>query len=141
MKATAQAGSNIAFVKYWGTLDPELHLPLNSSISLTLDQANTLVTIEFSPHVSEGQDQIVLEGQPAEGRLRRRVVHFLDHLRRLAGTDQPARVATRSTFPVATGLAASASLFAGLTVAGLAALGLSMTEREMTTSSPRVLVT
>ncbi len=42
MKATAQAGSNIALVKYWGSLDPELHLPLNNSLSLTLDQAEEL---------------------------------------------------------------------------------------------------
>lgn len=128
MKATAQAGSNVAFVKYWGALDPSLHLPLNNSISLTLDQANTIVTVEFSPHVE--WDEVVLEGQPAQGRLRERVVRFLDQLRNLAGAQDRARVASRSTFPVATGLAASASLFAGLTVAGLAALGLALHERE-----------
>lgn len=135
MKATAQAGANIAIVKYWGALDAELHLPLNNSISLTLDQATTLVTVEFSPHVGEeaGADVIQLEGRRAEGRPRERVVRFLDHLRRLAGTSDRARVASQSTFPVATGLAASASLFAGLAVAGLAALGLSLDPREVST--------
>ena len=135
MKATAQAGANIAFVKYWGALDPELHLPLNNSISLTLDQATTLVTVEFSPHVGEdvGEDVIELEGRRAEGRVRERVVRFLDHLRRLSGTDERARVASQSTFPVATGLASSASLFAGMAVAGLAALGLALEPREVST--------
>ncbi len=131
MKATAQAGSNIAFVKYWGALDPELHLPLNNSISLTLDQANTLVTIEFSPHIAE--DMVTLEGQPAQGKVAGRVVRFLDHLRGLGGTRDHARVASKSTFPVATGLAGSASLFAAMTVAGLATLGLVRDAREVST--------
>lgn len=131
MKATAQAGSNIALVKYWGALDPELHLPLNNSLSLTLDQANTLVTVEFSPHI--GEDRVELEGQPTQGAARERVIRFLDHLRELGDAHQPAHVASRSTFPVATGLASSASLFAGLAVAGLAALGLSFDERRIST--------
>ena len=66
MKATALAGSNIAFVKYWGALDPEAHLPLNNSISLTLDQANTLVTIEFSPHIGHDVVEHAAEVHAAE---------------------------------------------------------------------------
>jgi diphosphomevalonate decarboxylase len=131
MKATARAGSNIAFVKYWGALDPELNLPLNSSLSLTLDQAYTLVTIEFSPHI--GQDTIELELAPATGGPREQVIRHLGHLRALAGTDWPARMVSRSTFPVATGIAGSASLYAAMTVAGLAALGLTPEERTVST--------
>ncbi len=131
MKATAKAGSNIAFVKFWGEMDPTLHLPLNSSLSMTLDQAYSIVTVEFSPHYA--QDEVDLEGVQAEGPRRERVVRFLDYLRALARVSLPARVAARTTFPVATGLASSASLFAALTVAGLAALGLSRDERTMST--------
>ena len=131
MKATALAGSNVAFVKYWGALDARLNLPLNNSLSLTLDQANTLVTIEFSPHA--GQDRVELEGRPVTGPVAERVVRHLDRLRQLAGSEQPARVASKSSFPVATGLASSASLFAAMTVAGLAALGLSFSERTVST--------
>jgi len=129
MKATAIAGSNVAFVKYWGCLDPDLNLPLNSSVSLTLDQAHTILTVEFSPHI--GQDTIELEGRPVSGAPRERIIRHLDDLRQLAGTNEPARVASRTSFPVATGLASSASLFAALTVAGLAALGLSFDERTV----------
>ncbi len=131
MKATAQANANIAFVKYWGALDLELNLPLNSSLSLTLDQASTVVTVEFSPHIES--DTIELEGRRVSGEPAQRVIRHLDHLRRLAGAGDRARVASRSTVPVATGLATSASLYAGLTVAGLAALGLALNERTVTT--------
>jgi diphosphomevalonate decarboxylase len=131
MKATAQANTNIAFVKYWGALDPALNLPLNDSLSLTLDQANTIVTVEFSPHV--GHDTVELETRPSTGPAAEGVVRHLDRLRRLAGVDQPARVASQSTVPVATGLATSASLYAGLTVAGLAALGLVFDQRTVST--------
>lgn len=131
MKATAQANTNIAFVKYWGALDPELNLPLNSSLSLTLDQAHTIVTVEFSPHLE--RDTVELETRPTPGPVAAGVIKHLDRLRRLAGVEQPARVISRSTVPVATGLATSASLYAGLTVAGLAALGLVYDERTVST--------
>ena len=39
--ATAQACANLAFVKYWGKRDTSLNLPLNNSISMTLDGART----------------------------------------------------------------------------------------------------
>jgi diphosphomevalonate decarboxylase len=131
MKATALAGSNVPIVKYWGALDLERNLPLNDTISLTLDQANTLVTIEFSPHV--GQDRVEMEGHPTSGAPAERVTRHLDHLRRLAGAHEPARVASRSTVPAATGLATSASFYAAMTVAGLAALGIAIDERTAST--------
>ena len=131
MKATALAHANIAIVKFWGVLDADLNLPLNDSLSLTLDQADTVVTVEFSPHVAE--DRVELDGLPAPDLARQRVVRHLDRLRALAHEGAPARVAARSTFPAATGLASSASLFAGLTVAGLAALGISTDRRTAST--------
>ncbi len=43
-KATAVAGSNIAFIKYWGNYDDDLRIPNNGSISMTLDNATTTTT-------------------------------------------------------------------------------------------------
>ena len=47
MKATVRAGSNIAFIKYWGVRDPALFLPLSNSISMTLADAFTTTTVEW----------------------------------------------------------------------------------------------
>ena len=38
---TAQAGTNIALVKYWGKRDAELNLPATGSLSLTLKELGT----------------------------------------------------------------------------------------------------
>ena len=46
-KATARAGSNIAFIKYWGVADQRLNLPLNNSISMTLGALHTTTTVEW----------------------------------------------------------------------------------------------
>ncbi|MEZ4674226.1 MAG: hypothetical protein R2932_08300 [Caldilineaceae bacterium] len=36
LKATVRAGSNIAFIKYWGVDDATINLPQTDSISMTL---------------------------------------------------------------------------------------------------------
>ena len=56
LKATARAGSNIAFIKYWGVQPGPLgerHVPLNNSISLTLADAYTLTTVEWDEGAGE----------------------------------------------------------------------------------------
>ena len=47
MKKTARAHTNIALVKYWGKADEELIIPMNGSVSLTLDHFYTDTTVEF----------------------------------------------------------------------------------------------
>ena len=51
-KATVSAPANIAFIKYWGARDLERAIPMNSSISMTLDHCVTRFTVE----VLETQD-------------------------------------------------------------------------------------
>src|SRR5262249_53245236 len=62
-----------------------------------------------------------------------RVSTHLDVLRQRLNMNQRARVESANNFPMGTGIASSASSFAALTVAGVAAAGVSLTERELTT--------
>jgi diphosphomevalonate decarboxylase len=124
-KTTVAAPANIAFIKYWGARDLERALPMNSSISMTLDHCVTRCTVEL---LDGGHDEIWLSepdggfGTP-DPDFTRRVVDQLDRVREWAGRDEPFRVATRNTFPSAAGLASSASGFAALTLAAAGALG------------------
>lgn len=124
-KTTVAAPANIAFIKYWGARDLDLALPMNSSISMTLDHCVTRCTVEI---LDGGHDEIWLSepdggfGTP-DPEFTRRVVEQLDRVRAWAGKDEPFRVATRNTFPSAAGLASSASGFAALTLAAAGALG------------------
>lgn len=124
-KSTVAAPANIAFIKYWGARDLEKALPMNPSISMTLDHCVTRCTVEI---LDGGHDEVWLSepdggfGSP-EPEFTRRVREQLDRVRQWAGREEPFRVATRNTFPSAAGLASSASGFAALTLAAAGALG------------------
>ncbi len=130
MKATAKAPANIAFIKYWGKADNELRLPLNDSISMNLSGAYTLTTVEFSESFTK--DQVTLLNGEFSGAEVTRVVRGLDRIRQKAGRTEKARVVTKNTFPKGAGSAASASGFAALALAGFAAFGLELPEKELT---------
>lgn len=129
MKATAIAGSNIALIKYWGNRNDPLRLPHNNSISLTLDRATTTTTIEFV--AGQKQDQVIVNGQAMIGPARERASQHVGRLRELAGVDRAARIVSENNFPMASGIASSASAFAALTVAAAGALGLSLSPAEL----------
>lgn len=130
MKATAEARSNIALVKYWGRRDHALNLPLTNSISITLDGLVTRTTVQCEPELR--QDVVVINGKEAQGAPLARVVRHLDHLRKRANDSTFCRVHSENNFASSAGLASSASAFAALTVAGFAALGADVEERELT---------
>lgn len=125
-RATARAGSNIAFIKYWGVADAAINLPLTNSISMTLDHAYTTTTVEWAPRSALPDDEITLDGTRLDERASRRLIDHLDRLRALAGVDDRASVVSANNFPMASGIASSASGFAALTFAGCKALGLDL---------------
>lgn len=125
-KTTVRAGSNIAFIKYWGVADASINLPLNSSISMTLADAHTTTTVEWDQSGQLAADDITLDRQPLTGKAAARLVHHLDRIRRLAGMGWRARVVSENNFPMAAGIASSASGFAALSVAGCLAAGLNL---------------
>lgn len=119
MQASAQAQPNIALVKYWGKRDVARNLPATGSISITLESLRTRMTVEFG---SVDVDRLQLNGQPADLMLPR-VSRCLDEM---AGRDRAAaNIVSDCNFPIAAGLASSASAFAALVVAANKAAGLS----------------
>jgi diphosphomevalonate decarboxylase len=126
--ATAQSHPNIAFIKYWGNLDATLRIPANGSISMNLEGLETRTTVCFDAGLA--QDQLILNGQPASEEARQRVSKFLDRVRTLAGLNSCAKVESQNNFPTGAGIASSASAFAALSLAAIAAAGLQIDERE-----------
>ena len=136
-KASCRVGSNIAFIKYWGVADSALNIPLNSSISMTLADAHTTTTVVWENSATRPQDSIVIGGVQLRGAPAQRIVNHLDRLRDLAGVSHRARVVSKSNFPMASGIASSASGFAALTVAASAALGLSLDATQLSAVARR----
>ncbi len=126
--ATADSKANIAFVKYWGVRDAELNIPYNDSLSMNLSDAVTVTTVHFGDYPA---DTLVIDRHGAAPAQVRRASRHLDHIRRLAGTQSRARIESRNSFPMGTGMASSAAGFAALTLAASAALGMQLSEREL----------
>ena len=135
--ATARVGSNIAFIKYWGVSNAALNIPLNNSISMTLADAYTTTTVAWNRAGSLREDVITLDGRRVDGTAAMRLVRHLDLLRELAGVDWRATVESANNFPMAAGIASSASGFAALTVAGSAALGLDLSPTRLSALARR----
>ncbi len=133
-KATVTAPANIAFIKYWGARDLDRAIPMNTSISMTLEHCVTQCTVETLDH--GGEDEVWL-AEPDGGfgtpdpEFARRMRDQLDRIRQWAGRKEPVRVATRNSFPTAGGLASSASGFAALTLAAVGAFGKKPSPRDL----------
>ncbi len=117
MQASAQAQPNIALVKYWGKSDIARNLPAVSSLSVTLDDLWTRMSVRF---LEQDADTLVINGETSS-RMLGRVSSCLDLV---AGADRRrAAVVSESNFPIGAGLASSASAFAALVVAADKAAG------------------
>lgn len=127
MKAKAQAPSNIAFIKYWGRKDEVLRLPENGSVSMNLSDLITTTTVEFGDFEN---DYVEINGN-VEDLENNRAVKHLDRIREIAKINLKAKVITSNNFPTGTGLSSSASGFAALTLAGVKAAGLELSEKEL----------
>jgi len=134
LTALAQAQPNIALVKYWGKRDVALNLPEHGSLSITLDALWTRTRVTFDAGFES--DRMLLDGRDYPEGLARAGA-CLDLLRQRAGNLLPARVDTHNNFPTAAGLASSASGFAALVLAGSAALGLDLDDRELSVLARR----
>ena len=126
MQGTAIAQPNIALIKYWGKRDIERNLPAVGSISITLRDLHTRMSVEFDDALAA--DTLTVNDVP-DVRMLPRLSACLD---RVAGKNRPrAHILSTCNFPIAAGLASSASSFAALTVAAAEAAGRSMSTPEL----------
>ncbi len=126
MRATARAQPNIALIKYWGKRDSDRNLPAVGSISVTLDELYTTMHVELDGALD--LDELRVNGRSSPSLLPR-VTGCLDNV--LGADRMRGRVISESNFPIAAGLASSASSFAALVVAASAAGGRERTTDEL----------
>ena len=144
VKATAQANANIALVKYWGKRNKELILPHNGSISMTCEGLFTITTVEFSDRYE--RDLIIINDEElkieedkssslpfAGARVKdeKDILGHLERIKKIAGIKEKVKVVSKSNFPVAAGLASSASGLAAITLAATKAAGLNLNQKEL----------
>lgn len=122
MITTASAHPNIALIKYWGKQPGPGNIPATPSLSITLDNLESVTSVEDAE-----QDSIVLDGAERHDA---KIDGYLELLRSKFPI-APLKITSDNNFPTAAGLASSASGFAALTVAINQHCGLGMTSDEL----------
>jgi diphosphomevalonate decarboxylase len=135
---TVSAPTNIACIKYWGKADAKYNTPINSSVSITLDQADLKAVTTAAASLMFEKDRLWLNGvEDEDAATSERFRACVDGVRALA-TDKVdsngvivvkkedwshlhVHISSYNTFPTAAGLASSAAGYAAL-VAALAQL-------------------
>ncbi len=127
--ALARACANVALAKYWGKRDDKLNLPYTGSLSVTL--AGLTTTARVAPAARQAVDSVLMNGAAAPHQEAQRISTFLDLVRQRASRRMPLAVEIDTSFPVAAGIASSASTFAALAVATAAACDLALSPTEL----------
>ena len=120
----------MSLTRYWGKRDAKLNLPTNSSLSVTLSQADlrTLTTASASASyasIDNGSDSLILNGEASDITNARTQACFRELRTRRAALEAanpslpklstyPIRLVSENNFPTAAGLASSAAGFAAL---------------------------
>jgi diphosphomevalonate decarboxylase len=138
-QATVSAPTNIACIKYWGKANPQYNTPINSSLSVSLDQSDLRAVTTASASSSFDRDRLWLNGSEVlDAATSKRFRACVDGVRALA-TDKVVvdtanganrvvvtkddwrgmhvHIASYNTFPTAAGLASSAAGYAALVAA------------------------
>lgn len=125
----ARAHTNIALIKYWGKADETFIIPMNNSLSVTLDRFYTETKVTFDE--SYAKDTLILNGQVVEENEAVKISKFMDIVRELGGTSAHAYIESENYVPTAAGLASSASAYAALAAACDKALNLGLTGKAL----------
>lgn len=124
-----RAYTNIAFIKYWGKADEKLMLPMNNSLSLTLDAFYTDTKVTFDSALT--QDELWLDDTLEDEKALNKAKVILDLVREQAGIKEFARIDSINHVPTAAGLASSASGLAALAGAASLAAGLDLSPIDL----------
>lgn len=129
-RALAYANTNIALVKYWGKSNNPFNIPAVSSLSMTLNDLGTRVTLS---QIAGTSHEIFIEGRPAMPKACTRVMAYLEQVREIYGFFGCFHIDSHSTVPYAAGIASSASFFAALAKAldHILDLGLSLRDQSI----------
>ncbi|GEK90502.1 diphosphomevalonate decarboxylase [Alkalibacterium kapii] len=129
MSNWVRAHTNIALIKYWGKENENLIIPMNNSLSLTLDAFYTETNVTFDDDLKS--DQLYLNGHMQDFNALIKVKTVLDLVRKKAGIKTKARVDSYNYVPTAAGLASSASGLAALAGSASRAAGLDLSSKDL----------
>lgn len=119
---SAKCPSNIALIKYWGK--KEVQIPMNPSLSFTLNESNTQTTLKYQTKSTQGFSLKVFLDDELQESFAPKIIQFFkrisDYVSFLENFDW--EIHTHNTFPHSSGIASSAS--------GLGALSLCLVELE-----------
>jgi len=123
--------SNIALIKYWGKKTPQL--PLNPSVSFSLQNAKTKTSIEI-PQSNNRKVEFIFEGKSSA--FGERIRNYFDVLAKDEKwlNDFSFHIESSNTFPHSAGIASSASAFGALALC-LTDLKNQVEENEVSTSN------
>ena len=133
IQLTVSSPTNIAVIKYWGKADARLNTPINSSVSVTINQRDLRTTTTVTASKSFERDRLWLNGVEEDAASNKRVQAVLAAVRSRAGDAVDAsgavlvakaewpqyrvHVVSTNNFPTAAGLASSAAGYAALAYA------------------------
>lgn len=125
----ARAHTNIALIKYWGKADEALIIPMNNSLSVTLDRFYTETRVTFDETLTE--DQLILNGEAVNAKESAKIQRYMEMIRKEAGISEHALIESENFVPTAAGLASSASAYAALAGACNEALQLGLSDKDL----------
>ncbi|EFC36555.1 mevalonate decarboxylase [Naegleria gruberi] len=119
-KFTCTSPVNIAVIKYWGKENEAEHIPLNSSLSATLNQDDLKTTTTVQASTEFPCDELILNGKKEDVQGSKRIQRVFQEIRKAATakwyTERPNKdqeiyvhIDSTNNFPTAAGLASSAS--------------------------------
>ncbi|MBO0429289.1 diphosphomevalonate decarboxylase [Vagococcus fluvialis] len=130
-----RAHTNIALIKYWGKRNDELFLPMNSSLSLTLDAFYTDTEVILDSDFTS--DTFFLNDVKQDEKETEKITKFLNLFRNEVNLETKACVKSYNHVPTAAGLASSASAFSALAGAMNQASGLNLDPKTLSTYARR----